>query len=270
MVSTLALSALLLSVAGQVTPPSVPVMPFPSGEVQTVNIIQWDANALPKLYQRSDQLPLTDTEIIKLSKAGFDTAQLVKMIEERRCACDVSASGLIQLKQQGVAKEILTAVSTHGLKPNRELNLLVTLDFSGQSQTARESFLYFFVDDGDLTRVFTANLDELLSKQHAHEELVDKSDLLRTRRVRRIQLAGELPLKSYGRHAVLVAASGNPSLTHPTQLTPQERAAAQTYAFDYPRASLQSLCRITAGYRRDPVLVHKWRFMGSRFECEWD
>lgn len=245
-------------------------LPFPAGDVQTYNIIQWDPNQLPRIYERSDQLPLTDEELTKLSQAGFEPAQLVKMIEERRCACDASADGLIRLKKAGVDKNVLAAVSRHGLAPNRALNLLVTLDFTGESRTAREAFLYFFVEDGDLTRVFTANLPELLQRRNSHETMVDRSDILIARTVRRIQLAGHVPLKTYGPHRVLVAASASPTLTHPSQLTDLERAKSQSYTFDYPRSSLQSLCRLTAGYRRDAVLSYKWNFEGSRFECEWN
>jgi hypothetical protein len=245
-------------------------LPFPTGEVQTINIIEWDSNQLPRVYERSDQLPLTDEEIAKLSQAGFTSAQLVKMIEERRCACDASADGLIKLKQAGVDPAVLAAVSTHALQPNRALNLLVTLDFTGESRIARETFLYFFVDDGPLTRVFTANIEDLLQRDNAHETTVDRSDILRARTVRRISLNGQVPLKTYGPHKVLVAASANPTLTHPDQLSQQERAKAQLYSFDYPRSSLMSVCRLTAGYRRDAVLAYKWRFEGSRFECEWN
>ncbi|WP_164010130.1 hypothetical protein [Pyxidicoccus trucidator] len=245
-------------------------LPFPTGDVQTYNIIQWDPNQLPRIYERSDQLPLTDEELTKLSQAGFEPAQLVKMIEERRCTCDASADGLIRLKKAGVDKAVLAAVSRHGLAPNRALDLLVTLDFTGESRTAREAFLYFFVDDGDVTRVFTANIPELLQRRNSHETMVDRSDIMVARTVRRVQLAGKVALKTYGPHKVLVAASGSPTLTHPNQLTDQERAKSQTYTFDYPRASLQSLCRLTAGYRRDAVLTYKWNFEGSRFECEWN
>lgn len=265
MLGTIVAAALVAQVAAQ-----VPALPFPPGQVQTINIIQWDANALPKVYERSDQLPLTDEEVAKLAKAGFDAPQLVKMIEERRCACDASADGLIKLKSQGVPKEVLAAISRHALRPNRFLQLQVTLDFTGESTQARESFLYFFVEDGELTRVFSANLTDLLSRRYAHEQTVDRSDILLAKTVRRIQLAGEVPLKVYGKHRVLVAASASPTLSHPSQLTEAERAQAQAYELDYPRSSLQSLCRLTAGYKRDAVLAYKWRFMGSRFDCEWN
>jgi hypothetical protein len=267
--------ALIAALALAQTPQSTarggpPVMPFPTGDVATVNIVQWDSNNLPKIYERSDQLPLTDEEVAKLSKAGFSSAQLVKMIEERRCTCDASADGLIALKKQGVQAEVLQAISLHGTKPNRALDLLLTLDFTGQSRTAREAFLYIFVDDGTLTRVLSTNLEELLSRRGAHEAMVDRSDILRAKQVRRIQLAGELPLKTYGKHTVMVATSASPTLTHPSQLTEREREKAQTYTFEYPRASLQRLCQLTAGYKRDAVLTHKWHFQGSRFECEWN
>ncbi|MCP3162697.1 hypothetical protein [Myxococcus qinghaiensis] len=245
-------------------------LPFPTGTTQTYNIIQWDPNQLPRIYERSDQLPLTDDELTKLSQAGFEPAQLVKMIEERRCACDASADGLIKLKKAGVDKAVLSAVSRHGIAPNRELDLLVTMDFTGESRVAREAFLYFFVDDGDLTRVFSANITDLLQRRNRHETTVDRSDILVARTVRRVQLSGRVPLKTYGKHNVLVVASASPTLTHPSQLTPQERAKSQSYTFDYPRASLMSLCRLTAGYRRDAVLNYKWNFEGSRFECEWN
>jgi hypothetical protein len=279
MIANLALASLAGAVAaqsnlpqvntsGQVTRPA-PMVSFP-GQTHTINIINWDANALPKIYQRSDQLPLTDEDVTKLSKAGFGTAELVKMIEERRCACDGSADGLIQLKKQGVAKEVISAISLHSLKPNRVLNLDVTLDFTGDGNEARENFLYIFIDDGDLTRVLTANIGDLLSRQHAHDSMVDKSDILIARRVRRIELPGDLPLKTYGKHHVWVVASAKPTLTHPSQLTEEERKQVQSYTFDYPRSSIQSVCRLIAGYKRDAVLTYRWHFIGSRLECEWN
>jgi len=249
---------------------ATPIAPFPTGEVQTINLIEWNSNQFPRVYERSEQLPLTDEEVAKLSKAGFTPAQLVKMIEERRCACDASADGLIRLKQAGVNQEVLSAISLHSLPPNRQLNLLVTVDFTGESRDARDAYLYFFVEDGDLTRVLSLNIPALLANQNAHDTTVDRSDILRARTVRRIQLPGYLALKTYGPHRVMVATSPKPTLTHPSELTELERSKAQIYTFNYPRSSLQNICRLTAGYRQDAVLAYKWRFEGSRFECEWN
>src|SRR5690349_7875492 len=105
---------------------------------ETLNLITWNGNQLPKVYERSEQLPLTDDEVAKLTQAGFSSEQLVKMNQERRCACDASADGLIKLKQKGVKPEVLSAISLHALAPNRALSLDVTLDFIGDSTQARD------------------------------------------------------------------------------------------------------------------------------------
>ena len=244
--------------------------PFAPGQSQTINLLNWNANDLPRVYERSDQLPLTDDEITKLTKAGFTAPQLVKMIEERRCACDASADGMIRMKQAGVAEEVISAISLHALPPNRALQLDITLDFVGVGNQARDNFLYFFLDDGGYYRVLSANIAELLSRRNEHETSIDQSDLLIPRVTRRIELPGALPLKQYGKHSLIVVASANPTLTGPDQLNPIERQHAQTFTFDYPRSSLQSLCRLTAAYRQDPVLAYKWNYAGARFECEWN
>jgi hypothetical protein len=265
-------SLLLVALLAQAPGPGSAPPPFPPGPApqQTTNMGQWDSNALPQVYERSAQPPLTDAEILKLSQSGFGPDQLVRLIEERRCACDASPEGLVRLRAAGMDPAVISAVSTHALRPNRVLNLEVTLDFVGEGRRSRSAYLYVFVDDGELTRVLSANIDDLLRRPNAHETMVDTSDFLIARTVRRIVLPGQLTLKTYGRHTILVASSASPSLTHPSQLKAQDRAAAQVYLFDYPRASLQSLCRLTAGYRRDAEIADRWRFLGSRFECEWN
>jgi len=253
-------------------PPPAVVSSFPPAapQGQPVNMAQWDSNALAPVYERSDQPPLTDGDLGKLSQAGFPPDQIVRLIAERQCACDASPEGLIRLKVAGVDPQVISAVSLHAMKPNEALNLEVTLDFSGESRRARNAYLYVFVDDGDLTRVMSTNIDELLRRPNAHETTVDTSDFLISRTVRRIVLPGQLALKTYGRHTLVVASSASPNLNHPSQLKAQDRAAAQVYQLDYPRASLQTSCRLSAAYRRDVEIVDRWRFLGSRFECEWN
>ncbi len=282
------LLVLTLCAAAQAAPkagaPARPGVNVGSGEqVQTINIVSWDANDLPRVFERSEQLPLTTEEVLKLSEARFSPTQLVRMLEERRCACDASADGLIALKKRGVAPEVLDAISIQALPPNRALTLQVTIDLAGavapasekaanpaKEQAPRSSFFYLFVDDGAYTRVFTADLAELLARRFTHETLVDKSDLLLNKQSRRIALAGALPLKNYGKHEVTVVASARPGLTRPEQLNAQEKLQAKHYTFDYPRSSLQSLCRLEAAYKRDVMLAHRYHYVGANFECEWD
>ena len=95
------------------------------------NIIDWDGGELPKLYERSDQLPLTLEDVRKLSANKFGADAIVKMIQERRCACDASVDALVELKKAGVAQEVIQAVSLHSLAPNRALNLRIVMDFEG-------------------------------------------------------------------------------------------------------------------------------------------
>jgi hypothetical protein len=83
-------------------------------------------------------------------------------------------------------------------------------------------------------------------------------------------LAGTVPLKTYGPKKLLVVSSANPLLSHPEQLSEKEKKEAKSYSFDYPRTSLQSVCQLTIAYRQDAVLAHQWRFMDSRFQCEWN
>src|SRR5512135_3125838 len=144
-------SLLLVALLAQTPPPPQPLPDFPPpvAPQQQVNMAQWDSNSLPPVYERSEQLPLTDEEVKRLAQAGFAPDQLVRMIEERRCACDASAEGLIRLKVAGVDPSVISAVSQHALKPNRVLNLEVTLDFLGESRRARNAYLYVFVDDGE-------------------------------------------------------------------------------------------------------------------------
>jgi hypothetical protein len=252
------------------TPTTLASLPPAASSQQNVNLAQWDTNSLPPVYEKSEQLPVTDQEVSKLSQSGFSPDQLVRIIAERSCACDASPEGLVRLRVAGVDPSVISAVSKYALKPNRVLNLEVMLDFIGESRRSRNAYLYVFVDDGDVTRVMSTNIDELLRRPNAHETMVDNSDYFIRRTIRRIVLPGQLELKSYGRHTMVVASSASPNLSHPSQLKAQDRTAAQVYLFDYPRASLQSHCRLTAGYKRDAQIVDRWRFQGSRFECEWN
>jgi len=269
------LSPLLLLVAlaqapaepspGEAPPP----VPFPPTEGKPLDIGAWENHRPPRPGPRVAQLPLTSDEVIRMTGAGFDPKALVKLLAERRCACDVSADALIALKKAGVDRTVITAMTEHALPANRRLELEITLDFTGAAPV-RDATLYFFIEDSDRTRVFTANLEQLLETPGAHLSTVDRSEILGERQVRRIALPGDVPLHTYGSHTLLVVSSSNPAITHPSQLTPGERSRAQSYRFDYPPASLQSLCHLTAGFRPDGALPGRWRLVGSRFECDWN
>ncbi len=242
----------------------------PAGKELTVNLLQWGPNRLPRVYERSSQLPLTDDEVDKLLAAGLEPAQVAKIIEERRCACDASAEGLVRLKKAGADRKVIEAVSLHALAPNRAIELVLTIDLVGEGTEARDAFLYLFIDDGPVTRTYTVNLEDALAGRYQQESFVDRSDLVLARRVRRVQISGEIPLKTYGHHQLLLATSAQPSLAHPDELGPAERERAQLYSIEYPRASLSRQCRIGVTFKRDAALAHRWLPAGSRIDCEWN
>ena len=265
---TLALALPLAPAHAQVAPS----LPFPGPAGPAINGVQWSAADVPKLVQRSEQLPLTDDELVKLTRAGFAADKLVLLIEQRRCACDASADGLIKLKGQGVDPRVLEAIALHALKPNRAVVFELTVDFVGAGAPPREGSLNIFIEDGELTRQLELPLREAFALQGStamSTPLIDESDPLKARPVRRLVLSGELPLKTCGKHRALVVAQTRP-VQHPSQLTPAERARAQQLDLDYPRASLQSLCRLRASFRNDPVTAGRWLPQATRFECEWN
>jgi hypothetical protein len=268
--SFLVLVALTQTAADPVVGEAPPPIPFPPTEGKPLDVGAWENRRPPRPVPHVAQLPLTNDEVMRMSGAGFEPKAVVKLLAERRCACDVSPDALIALKRAGVDKTVILAMTEHALPANRRLDFEITLDFTGAGPAVRDAYLYFFVEDSDRTRVFTANLEELLETPGAHLLTVDRSEVLGERQVRRIVLPGEVPLHTYGNHVLLVVSSANPAITHPSQLTPGERSRAQSYRFDYPHASLQSLCHLTAGFRPDGALPGRWRLVGSRFECDWN
>ncbi len=239
------------------------------------NIVDWQGGPLPRQYERSDQLPLSLDDIRKLSASGFSPASMVKMLEERRCACDASVDALIALKQAGVPEPVIQAVSLHSLQPNRSVYLAVTVDFEGVggakevSAQARKSYLYLIVPDGERERVFVGNLQELLNRVDP-DQIVDRTDPLLPRQVRRVLVGAEVPLKVPGPRQALVFTSARPNIYSSADIPEADQAAVQRYELDYPASSIQRLCNLQVLYRQDALLPDSWQLMRTHFQCEWD
>ncbi|MFH1567887.1 MAG: hypothetical protein ABIL09_07780 [Gemmatimonadota bacterium] len=240
------------------------------------NIVDWDGGDLPKVYERSAQLPLTLEDVRKLSAGKFGEAAIVKMLEERRCACDASVDALVDLKAAGVSEAVIQAVSLHSLPPNRSLDLTVSLDFEGPgggsavSAQARKGYLYLIIPDGDRDRVFYGNLQAILASRWQRDEVVDNTDLVLPRQVRRVAFAATVPLKTYGPRRALVFTSTRPDIYTTADIPPADREGAMEFAFDYPVSSPQRRCGLQALYRQDALLPDKWQLERSHFECEWE
>ena len=240
------------------------------------NIVEWDGQKLPPLYERSDQLPLTLADVQKLSDNKFGTEAIVKMIQERRCACDASVDALVKLKKAGVPEAVVQAVSLHSLPPNRFLRLAISVDFEGLgsaeaiSNQARRGYIYLIVPDGDKERVFIGNLNTILAGQWSDDNLIDRTDLLQPKKVRRVVFTANVPLKTYGTKEALVFASTKPDIYTSADIPQADRADIQRFRFEYPESSLLQHCSLNVLFRQDQMLSDTWHFVRSHFECEWD
>ena len=241
------------------------------------NIVDWDGGQLPKrYYERSNQLPMSLDDVRKLSANKFSTEAIVKMLEERRCACDASADALVELKKAGVAEQVLQAISLHSLRPNRSFGLTITLDFEGLggekavSTQARKGYLYLIVPDGDKERVFMGNLQTILAGRWQRDAMIDNTDLLLPKKVRRVTFASEVPLKTYGRKKVLVFTSTKPDIYTSADIPETDREGVQEFEFEYPAASLGNQCILQVLYRQDAILADQWHLVRTNFQCEWN
>ena len=235
-----------------------------------VNIVEWSGNQLPPVYERSDQLPLTRSDLAKLSDSRFKTEQLVQMITQRRYAGDVSADGLIALQTAGIAAETIQAASLHALAPNRSIDLSITLKIDGQRSQPRTRYLYVIIPDGEIERVFTADLNQVFGGRWTSDTTTDRSDLLIPRSVRTVSFTGRIPLTNVAPRELTVFTSPRPDIHWLSELDDTTRARARTHAFKYPASSLRSDCRLLIRLYQDRMLEDNWTITGTHFECEWD
>ena len=269
--------ALALPAAAQQSRSAADWATDPLKEGTIINIVDWDGGPLPKrYYERSDQLPMSLEDVHKLSANKFSTDAIVKMIEERRCACDASADALVRLKKAGVAEQVLQAVSLHSLPPNRSFGLTISLDFEGLggaatvSTQARKGYLYLIVPDGDKERIFIGNLQTILARRWQRDEMIDNTNLLLPKKVRRITFASEIPLKTYGRKKALVLTSTKPDIYTSADIPEADREEMQEFEFEYPAASLENQCTLQVLYRQDAILANQWHLVRTNFQCEWN
>ena len=235
-----------------------------------INIVDWDGGDLPPVYERSDQLPLTREDIVNLSQNDFAPSEIARMIQERRYVGDASAEGLIDLKKAGVDAQVIQAVSRHALPPNRALYLTVQIEFEGTSGEARKRYLYVIIPDGDHERIFTADLGAVLAGQWRQDVMVDGTDPLLPKRIRRITFTGEIPLKTYGQRKIQVFTSARPDIYTLAEIPETDRPQIRDYTIDYPVSSLRQDCQLHIRYRQDALVPYKWQMIGSHLRCEWN
>ncbi len=263
-------SLLYLTVILAISSAGATTSDLPPTRGAVINLVEWDGGELPAVYERSDQPPFTRDDLMRLVLSDFEPEQLAQMIAERRYAGDASADGLITLKKAGLTPAVIQAISKHALAPNRSLDLTIYLTFEGSSWSARKRFLYVIVPDGDIQRVFTADLGEVLSGQWKHDTTVDATDPLLPRKIRRVTFAGTLPLKTHGAKTIRVFNSTRPGILHINDIPKTDLAGVQTYKINYPVSSALQDCRVHVNYKQDVMLPDKWHMVDTHLECEWE
>lgn len=243
-------------------------LPPTRGEV--INIVQWDGGALPPIYERSNQLPFTREDLKQLAQNDFPAGQIAQMVAERRFVGDASADGLIALRNDGLPHEVIQAVSKHALPPNRALNLSVELTFEGETWAARKRYLYVIIPDGTINRIFTADLNDVLSGHWKNDVITDQTDPMLARKIRHITFVGSVPLKTHGQKTVHMFTSTRPGIQHVTDIPKPDLDGVKTYTIDYPASSLLQDCRIQVRYKQDVMLPEKWQMIDANLECEWN
>ena len=239
------------------------------------NIVDWEGGALPPLYERSDQLPMSLHDIVSLTEAKFSEEMILKMLEERRCACDASVASLVRLKNSGVTEKVIQAMSLHALPPNRSLDLAIHIDFEGLggaavSTRAHRAYLYLIIPDGERERVFFGSLADVLAQAGRRGTAVDNTDLLLPKQVRRVSFVARVPLKEPGPKRALVFTSTRPNIYTEADIPAADRKGVQEFTFDYPASSLQQFCSLQVLHRQDAMLDNRWHMERSHFECEWE
>ena len=250
------------------SPRSQPAEVLAAGKV--INIVNWEGNQFPPVYERSAQLPLTATDIAELNRNGFSPETIARMIQERRYSGDASARGLVELTRLGLKPQVVQAVSLHALPPNRSIQVTVELAFEGASREARKRYLYIIVPDGAHERILTADLRSVGGGSWHHDILVDHSDPVLPRQVRRVRFTDRLPLKTHGTREIIILASAHPDLQGSQDIPPAERTGARRFTIDYPASSPVQDCLVRIRFRQDPVLPHKWDMAATYVTCEWN
>ena len=243
------------------------VLPTPG---PVVNIVDWDGNQLPPVYERSDQIPIDDTDLIRLSRNGFQTAQLVEIISQRRYVGEVSTDGMIALKEAGLSPDVIRAASLHALPPNRSITLSITLEIDGKASSPRERYLYIVVPDGSIERVFRADLHQVFSKRWPSDSVVDHSDQLIPRPLRIVRFTGEIPLTAPGSKELKTFTSARPDLHWLSEASESDRSRTQSLTFNYPASSARNECRLLIRLYQDRLLDNNWSITETHFECEWN
>lgn len=88
-------------------------MQFPRAIFLCLSIVLGQTAALPAAQQLSSSIathPLTNQDVVRMTKASFDDATILKTIESHTASFDLSVDALLRLKELGVSQPVIQAM----------------------------------------------------------------------------------------------------------------------------------------------------------------
>jgi hypothetical protein len=88
-------------------------MQFSAAAVLCLTFLCAHGNPLPDAQQPSSAAtthPLTNQDVVRMTKASFDDATILKTIESHNASFDLSVDALLRLKELGVSRPVIQAM----------------------------------------------------------------------------------------------------------------------------------------------------------------
>lgn len=243
---------------------------------QLINLMQFEVeqlDALERANRNSQSLPLTLSEIEKLSKAGIKSRTLIEMMRTRKVLAVADADSLIALKNAGADDATVAALSAYAVKPNDHFNLAVRMDVKDVRNLNHAPYLYIEVWNVKKNRqeaLLHADLRKRLSTTGGAIVQRDRSDPLLPQNVRSIRFRTQVKTRTPGAYKIRVLLSQTPGLMTISTASGDPVQGVTENEMAYPGASLDNECRLELIVAQDRMVKRAFPVRSARFECRWD
>ncbi len=242
---------------------------------QVINLLQFQtksADAWERVHRQSDSLPLTQTELEKLAKAGIAERSIIEMMRTRKVLAVANADNLIKLKSAGATDAMISAMSAYAVAPNDGFDLAIRVDVKTPKSVQHAPYLFVEVWHTGKNRqeaMLHADLRGLFARGAVTVQR-DRSDPLLPDAIRTVQFRTKVRTRHPGQLQVRVKLSQRPGLLTLGASNGKSLPGVKSYALSYPAVSLDSDCRLDLQAKRDELLKDSFGLTGGRLECRWD
>ena len=242
---------------------------------QVINLLQFQTKSpdtWERVHRQSDSLPLTQTELEKLAKAGIAETSIIEMMRTRKVLAVASADNLIRLKSAGATDGMIAAMSAYAVAPNEAFNLAIRVDVKTPKSVQHAPYLYVEVWHKGKNRqeaMLHADLRGLFAQGSVTVQR-DRSDPLLPDTIRTVQFRTRVRTRHPGELEVRVKLSQRPGLLTLTNATGAHLSGVKAYPMSYPAVSLDRDCKLDLVARRDELLKDRFGLTGGRLDCRWD